>query len=244
MRECPRCKVTFYLDDRTHCLYCDTALLKVEDDKTNLKDKVDAGMLGLASNPVLQKVVHEHGIEACTRLQFIVASFFRTRTFHFMYAFSRNNFRMGPTFDRFLIQPLHLTSLLLLPWLVINILDSLLCRLVYTQYCPKCGWKFYRTEHGGGHQHRECEYNREYQEVIQAILDGSIMQREKDFKRLGIMKRNAGRASAYWDMCTTKDFFSSFLDVTCIWFSVCLWILLIIALVFPHIITGIYMLEL
>lgn len=243
MKECPRCKITFHLNDRSHCLYCDTLLTSVDEDQTRLKDKVDVGMLGIAVEPVLQQVVHEHGIEAHTRLQFIIASYFRTRTFHFMYAFSRNNFKMGPTFDRLLIQPFHMASLLLLPWMFVNILDSVLCRFLYIKYCPKCGWKFYKIELSGEHDHLECEYNREYREVVQAILDGSIIYEEATFKRLGLMKRNAGRKSAYWDLCARKEFFSSVLDVTCIWFSICLWILLVVALTFPSIITGVYMLE-
>ena len=244
MKECPRCKITFHLDDRTRCLYCDSLLVAVDEDKTNLNAAVgDLGMLGIAVEPVLQRVVNEHGIEAHTRLQFIIASYFRTRTFHFMYAFSRNHFKMGARFDRYLVQPFNLTSFLLLPWLAINLVDSVICRFIYTKYCTKCGWKFYRTESNGEHLHRECEYNREYKEVIDAILTGSIVQREKEFKQLGLMKRHAGRRSAYWDMCRRRDFFSSILDVTCIWFSICLWILLVIYLVFPSVITGVYMLD-
>lgn len=243
MKECPRCKITFHLDDRIRCLYCDTMLRDARDDTTDLQKRVSGEVPGLTSQPVIEKVVKEHGIAAHTRHQFIVASYFRTRTFHFMYAFSRNEFKLGPDFAREMIQPFRLTSLLVLPWLIINILDSFFCRLVYTKYCPKCGWKFYKTERSGEHDHEECEYNREYKRVVDLILNGTIMKEEAVFKRLGIMKQNAGRRSAYWDLCEGTDFFSSFLDVATIWFSICLWIILAVALIFPAVIKGIYMLE-
>lgn len=243
MRECPRCKITFHLEDRARCLYCDTLLIMSDEDRTDLEKKMDAGFLGVASQPVIQQVVHDHGVEAHTRLQFIVSSYFRTRTLHFMYDFSRNDFKLGPEFKRQLIQPMHMMFFLMLPWLALNIFDSFFSRLIYTKYCSKCGWKFYRTDRGGEHCHEECEYNREYKDVVAAILNGSIMRKENTFKRLGTMKKSAGRRSAYWDLCQGKAFFSAVLDVVTIWFSVCLWIILLVALVFPSVIAGVYMLE-
>lgn len=244
MKNCPRCNITFHLDDRSRCLYCNTLLLTSHDDKTDLTKKIDPGFLGTAAQPVIEKVVNEHGIEAHTRLSFIISSYFRTRSFHFMYAFSRNDFKMGPDFDRELIQPFHLTSLLALPWLVVNIFDSFVCRFVYTKYCPKCGWKFYRTQGSDQeHDHAECEYNREYKEVVDAILKGSIMKHEEDFRRLGLMKHHAGRRSAYWDLCRSDKFLTSFVDIAVIWLSICLWTILVVSLIFPSVIKGVYSLE-
>jgi hypothetical protein len=219
-------------------------LLSVNADDTNLAVKMDSGAMDLVGQSVIQQVVNEHGVEAHTRLQFIISSYFRTRTIHFMYAFSRNNFKMGPAFKRELIQPFHLMSFLMLPWLVLDIFDSFLCRLIYTKYCPKCGWKFYKLTSDGDHDHMECEYNREYKEVINSILDGSIMRKEDEFRRLGMMRRSAGRRSAYWELCHGKQFFSSVFDIICIWFSICLWLILLIAICFPSVIAGVYMLEL
>jgi len=218
-------------------------LINSENDETSLEDKMDIGVLGVSADPLFQKIVNQHGISEHTRLQFIVASYFRTRTFHFMYVFSRNDLKMGAVFDRTFVQPLNMTSLLLLPWLLVNIIDSVLFRLFYTKYCPVCGWKFYKTEANGEHQHRECEYNREYKEVIQAILDGTIIRSEIHFKRLGLMKQKTGRRSAYWDMCARKELSSAVLDITCIWFSICLWILWVVVIVFPSISSGIRMLD-
>lgn len=245
MRECFRCKITFHLDDRLRCLYCDTILTETNNDQADLDKPSDSGIMDSVSQPVIQKVIHDHGVEAHTRLQFIVSSYFRTRTLHFMYAFSRNDFKMGPEFKRELIQSFHVTSLLMLPWILLNLLDSFFCRFLYTKYCSKCEWKFYKTQPGCmEHEHEECEYNREYKEVVDSILDGSIMQSESTFKQLGMMKRNAGRRSAYWDLCFGKEFFSSLLDVVCIWFSICIWTMLIVALFFPAVIRGVYLLEL
>ncbi len=243
MKECPRCKITFHLEDRGRCLYCDGLLHTVEEDKTDLNKNVDGGFGALSSQPVIQQMIEEHGVEAYTRHQFIVASYFRTRTLHFMYAFSRNEFKMGAVFSRKFIQPFRITSLLMLPWLFLNIIDSLFFRISYTKYCPKCGWKFYRTERTGEHNHEECEYNREYKQVVESILAGLILKEESTFRRLGIMRRTAGRRSAYWDLCQGTNFFSSVLDVTTIWFSVCLWIIVVVAALFPWFIQLIYSLE-
>jgi hypothetical protein len=244
LKECPRCRITFHLDDRIHCLYCETLLVSAEEDKTDLEDRVDSGMMGIIVEPIFQKVVNDRGIQEHSRLQFIVASYFRTRTFLFMYKFSRNNFKKGSEFKCFFIQPVTVISLLLLPWLAINIIDSILCRFLYTKYCPKCGWKFFKHERNGEHSHRECEYNREYQEVIDSIMSGMIIQKEKDFKRLGLMKRNAGRKSAYWDLCGRRSWVQGVLDVASIWFSIIFWLVLVIWLIFPAILSGVYMLEL
>ncbi|HSV43890.1 MAG TPA: hypothetical protein VLJ10_04980 [Candidatus Bathyarchaeia archaeon] len=244
MKECPRCKITFHLDDRLRCLYCDTLLRTVDEDQTDLQHKMEAGLLGTGAQPVVNQVAQERGIQAQTRLQFIVSSYFRTRTFHFMYAFSRNDFKRGPTFKRELIQPFHVTSLLALPWLALNIVDSFVCRFLYTHYCPRCGWKFFRADVKGEHVREECDYNREYEKVVDAVLSGEIIREEEQFKRLGLMKKNARLRSAYWDLSAHTDFFSSILDLVCIWFSVCLWILLLVALTFPSIIDGVYRLDL
>ncbi|MEW5894234.1 MAG: hypothetical protein AB1650_00505 [Candidatus Omnitrophota bacterium] len=244
MKECPRCQITFHMDDRERCLYCNTILQSSDEDKTDLTKPVNSGFLGIAAaQSVIQKVVDDHGIKNLTRLQFIVSSYFRTRTLHFTYAFCRNDFLMGPVFRRRMIQPFNITSALMLPWVVFNLFDSVFCRFLYTRYCHKCGWKFYKVQNNNEHHHEECEYNREYKNLIEAILRGSIMWEEATFKRLGLMKKNAGRRSAYWELCEKKVFFSGALDIACIWFSICLWTLLIIGISFPYIIKAVYMLE-
>ncbi|MFP4473065.1 MAG: hypothetical protein ACLFPX_04235 [Candidatus Omnitrophota bacterium] len=245
LKKCIRCDVVFHEESRTRCLYCDSLLTTADQDETDLSKKVFVNDQ-MTDNPVLRQVIEDNQVESQSRLQFIIASYFRARTFHFMYAFSRNQFKQGRAFSRELVQPFTLVSLINLPWLVINILDSIYIRLAYTQYCPKCGWKFYRYDRRERkeHQHEECEYNREYMKVINSILSGEILLREKEFKRLGLMKKSAGRRSAYWNLCTGKNFFSAVLDVACVWFSISLWLILLIALLFPFVMEGVYRIEL
>ncbi len=244
MKKCPRCSIVFYVDDRQRCLYCDTLLMNTDEDTTDLQKKVGIGFLG-AETSIIKQVVEDRNIEADTRLQFIIASYFRMRTFHFMYKYARMDFLKGKVFRRQMIQKVDWTTLLVVPWFFVNLIDSILCRFIYGKFCPKCGYKFDQVDRKfpGEHDHIECEYNREYSTVIDSILSGDIIKREQEFRRLGVMKRVAKRRSAYWDLCSRKDFFSAVLDVACIWFSVSLWMLLVIRATFPPLIEFIYKLE-
>jgi len=245
MRRCPSCAVTFVEEERTRCLYCDTLLMATEEEDTDLRERHNLEFFNGAYNPVIQQVVEERGIETHTRLQFIVASYFRTRTFHFMHLFSRKDFLKGKVFRRPFIQPIDWTSLLILPWMIVNIFDTIYCRLSYRKYCPQCGWKFYKFERSRheDHNHRECAYNKEYQRVIDEILSGNILYSEKEFRRLGKMKKAAGYRSAYWDLCARKEYFSGVLDITCIWFSIGLWTLVIIWLSLPAVVKFVSALQ-
>lgn len=245
MRECPRCKITFHLEDRTRCLYCDTLLRTVGKDSTSLEKPINSSIMSAEDAlPVVRQLVEEHGIEKNTRHQFIIGCYFQTRTLHFMYSFNRHEFLTSPNFKRELIEPFHATSLLMLPWFVFNILDSFFCRIWYTKYCAKCGQKCHNLESNNEHKHADCEYNREYKEVVDSILEGTILKEEKKFKQLGLMKKSAGRRSAYWDLCQGSNFLSGIIDIMSIWFSICLWIILVVALAFPVVIRFIYSLEL
>ena len=235
MKRCPSCAVSFVEEERTRCLYCDTLLMNTEEEDKDLRERQQVDFFNGVYNPVIQQVTQDRKIETHTRLQFIIASYFRTRTFHFMYLFSRKDFLKGKVFRRNFIQPIGWESLLILPWLVVNIFDTVYCRLSYRRYCPRCGWKFYKFERSKheDHNHRECSYNKEYQMVIEEILNGTILRNEKELRRLGKMKKSAGYRSAYWELCARKDYFSSVLDITCIWFSIGLWLLLIIWMSLP-----------
>ncbi len=235
MRKCPSCGVTFVEEERTRCLYCDTLLMASDDENPDLQEQHQVDFFNGAYDPVIQQVVGDRQIGIHTRLQFIVASYFRTRTFHFMHLFSRKDFLKGKVFRRPFIQSIGWASLLILPWLFVNIVDTIYCRLSYCKYCPQCGWKFYKFQRPrqDEHNHRECSYNREYQKVIDEILSGDILRHEKELRSLGKMKRSAGYTSAYWDLCAKKEYFSSVLDITCIWFSIGLWILVLIWISLP-----------
>jgi len=156
------------------------------------------------------------------------------QTFHFMYCFSRNEMKMGRTFRRRLIQPLNMGSFLTLPWVFFDMLDSLFFPMLYTAYCEKCGWKYKKISARTGHDPIECEYNQEYTEIIRDILTGKIVQAEPKFKEAAQAKALNGQRSAYNYLCNSRNFFSWITDVACVWFSISLFVLLFVLVVFPY----------
>lgn len=244
MRKCPRCKIVFYLEERTHCLYCETILLTVDKDDTPPINNTQ-GVGGIkVEQTVLSKVLRDSQIEAYGRMQYMMGSYFRSRTLHFMYQFSRSHFRMSRGFPRFLVQPLNATSFLTLPWVFYNILDSIYFRLAYSSgYCLKCGWKYKQVSRKQLHDPVECEYCQEYTNIFKEVSSGNIAKTEREFKRVAAIKLASGKRSAYNDLCTSKSPLSAFVDVMGIWFTICIYIILIVVLVMPRLFVLMHKLE-
>ena len=142
MKRCSRCKIVFHLHDRTRCLYCEALLLEVSPEDI-AQGQSPANIGGTQPvQPILQHILKSYDAQNLAHIQLIMGNYFRARTFHTMYSFCRNEFKMGKTFKRFWIQPLNVTSFLMIPWVIYNFLDSLLIRTMYDGFCPKCGWKY------------------------------------------------------------------------------------------------------
>ena len=227
MKKCIRCKIIFQLEERTRCLYCDSILVTVGENEPLDIQWGDTG------KTIALQILNQAKLEKHEQIQYIIASYFRIRTFHFMYSFSRNEFKMGKGFKRLLVQPFNITFILMLPWVVVNLVDSFFMRLLHNGYCEKCGWKYKAQSEIIGHEKGECEYNQEYSAIVNDILSGRILKTERIFKERGDQKIEQGKRSAYFALCSTKDYFSSLLDVGCVWFSVCLILYTIVGLVFP-----------
>ena len=244
MKKCPRCKIVFYLEERTHCLYCDTLLSTVTRDDTPPIESTQ-GIGGIkVEQTILKKVLRDSQIEAYGRMQYMMGSYFRSRTLHFMYQFSRSHFRMGRGFSRFFVQPLNATSFLTLPWVFYNFLDSLYFRMAYSSgYCLKCGWKYKQVSRKQVHDPVECEYCQEYTNIFKEVSSGNIAKTEREFKRVAAIKIASGKRSAYHDLCSSKSPLSAFVDVMGIWFTICLYLLLIVILVMPRVFVWMHMLE-
>lgn len=85
------------------------------------------------------------------QIQDVLGSYFRIRSFAFMYSFCRHQIRFGEKFERFFVEPVSFLALIKIPWMVINMLDSLVVRLTYQGYCRECQWKYKRLSGSGGH---------------------------------------------------------------------------------------------
>ena len=236
MRRCLRCKVIFYHDERARCLYCDSILMSVglDESRALLEGQTASGVIAEQLARDRDRNIHEN-------LRYLIGSYFRVRTFHFLYSFSRNDLKMGKEFKRFWVQPPSATVILALPWFAVNLLDSTFFRGFYNGYCADCGWKYF-----GGHIRHdpvECEYNQEYGRLIKEILSGHILQTEEEFQRQALAKVRQGKRSAYFDLCSRKNKYESVLDVACIWFSCGILVYFLVLLIFPLTIKLIYALS-
>ncbi|MDP2653011.1 MAG: hypothetical protein Q8Q08_03160 [Candidatus Omnitrophota bacterium] len=238
MKKCIRCDVVFQFNDRTHCIYCDALLITVS-------EATAGAALGAISSgaELISKLVKDKGRTWRSRSEYIIGSYFRTRTFRFMYFFSRNEFKLGKGYPRILIQPLSAVSFLSLPWVLYNIADSVIFWFRHSGYCEKCKCKYVPKPGLIGHETNECEYNREYFAIVTDILNGRITQTEERYYKEGAEKFWQGRRSAYLDLCKNKEGKEAFWDILSIWFSVCVILTALVWITLPWTIRAIQHLE-
>ena len=240
MKKCPGCKIVFHHPGRERCLYCNTilavlsdddpledtmAFLSTEDDTTILLSN-DTGSLG--------EVIWKKDTLSPEDARYVIGSYFKSRSFYFFYGLSRNELKMEKKYKRFFIHPLNFLFFLMIPWAVINVIDSVFFHLRYRNYCPTCKWKY--AGRSARHDPRECAYNREYTLVINAILTGFIARIEPTFHSQAMAEVKRGQRSAYLELCTHKNKYEKALDILNVCFS-CGLILYILWAVFVPLIT-------
>jgi hypothetical protein len=185
------------------------------------------------------KTALEHQLERSTRIgglhhmSFLVANYCGGLRFHFMYRFNRNELKMGKGFRRFFIQPPQISSLINIPWMAVDCLDSLVMRVFYRGFCPECQWKYNSLFGLKGHQISECAYNQEYSRIIKDIISGRIAVNEHLYRKTSEQYTRSFRRSAYLDLCCRDDTYSKILDFGSIFLSACLLIGLLVWAVFP-----------
>lgn len=237
MKKCSRCRIVFHDDSRQRCLYCDTSLLTVEkDDTAGFQDEKSFDPnLGKPTSPVLREILKDWQVSEFLRVQYMIGTYFKVRTFKFLYSFSRNQFRMGQDYKRMLAQPLNITSFLTIPWVVVNVLDSFFIRLSYNAYCPTCGWKFRQVHATQVHDPEECEYNQEFSRIVNDIVSGAITKTEGRIKQDAYKKIQAGKRSAYKDLCSRRTGTGWVVDVLCVWFSIMMVLSVVVGVTLPFV---------
>ena len=240
MRKCHKCQIVFHLDDRVRCLYCDSLLMSAND------EQVASFSFGIDSpKSLLKDIIRDRKcLDAQGKLH-ILGSYFRVRSLPFIYMFSRNELKMDKAFKRFFVQPLNMSFLLtFIPWLIIDMVDSLFFRLIYQGYCKECNWKYKQISQGQiTHDPEECAYNKEYSRVIDCLLNGEIAQREEEFVDEANKKFRDGKKSAYHDLCSRKKDYQGAIDVASIWLSGCLIVYIFALLTVPFIMKGVKSLD-
>lgn len=224
MKKCLGCRLVFHLDDRSVCLYCGSPLVDVPEEEAA---RIEEGESGQEQEAKTQKQL------TADEIQHIAGIYFGKRSIAFMYAFSRNEMKMGKGLKRFFIQPLNFAFIVKIPWLLINVVDSLIFRLIYKGYCQKCDWKYNITASPKEHDPVQCEYNREYTNVLNNILTGEIIYNEAQFEKEAQEKIRTGKHSAYRQLCSQREGFWQAIDIGTILISLWLLFYVVIKLTMP-----------
>ena len=237
MKKCTRCKIVFHHPDRERCLYCESLLAVLSDDDP-LDDTVaflskedDTTVLLANDTESLGQVIWKKDTLSPEDARYVIASYFKSRTFYFFYGLSRNELKMGKEYKRFFIHPLTFFFFLMIPWAVIDVIDSLFFHLRYRSYCPTCKWKY--AGRSAPHDPRECAYNREYTLVVNALLTGFIARMEPTFHSQAMAEVKRGQRSAYLELCTHKNKHEKVLDIASICFSCGLYLYVLIGVLVP-----------
>lgn len=223
MKKCLKCQIVYYWDKRMRCLYCDAFLVTVQKDDAAKDLSLDK------ARAIVAQIIRDRRVSGEGHIQYVIASFFKTRTLYFMYAFSRNDYKAGRDYKRALIQPLNLSSFLIIPWVAYDFVDTFFFRLFYQGYCEKCGWKYNSLTQGREHDAKECVYNQEYTAIIEDVLSGRIVETEEKYAEIAAEKKAGGLRSAYLDLCghesQASKFFDIFVILGSVWFLAYLFIL-------------------
>ena len=230
MKKCIRCNLIFQSEERVRCLYCGSPLTFT----TELEAR-GAILFSGSTDPFrgFNDFLKAAGRQELDRKQYILGSYFHSRSFGFMYAFCRNDLKHGKTYSRFFIRPVDFFSLLSLPWLLINVIDSILFRSCYGGFCEKCQYKYWPQGDIIGHEADECAYYQEYSRIVDDIMSGQITQTENKLRQQAKEEIEQGKRSAYRDLCSQKNGIDAFWDVTGIWITICLLLYLMVRLVSP-----------
>lgn len=213
MKKCVPCNLVYQYLKRSRCLYCNAVLVETQD----IKEKNFGEFQGI---PVITQIVRDRTFVLDVNRQFILGSYLKHRTSRFLYFISRNEYLMGESFRRPFVQPFNVGSFLNIPWVFINVMDTALIRVNYNGYCESCGWKYKKFFKNVPHDARECEYRREYTQVIKDILTCKITITEKDLLDNSLKKLREGKPSAYNDLCFQRTFFPVALDLLSILVSI------------------------
>ncbi len=224
MKKCVRCQIDYEDDSRVRCLYCDSKLMD---------GRLDRLFRSATETQVINKLIAEDHRINHERVEHLIGSYFRSKSFSFLYAFNRQQYKMGKRFKRIFVQPLDFSTIIRLPWFAINLLDSIVLRLFFRTYCPQCDFKCKKFLGQTFHTKEECSYNQEYSRILNEIMTGSIILNESRYKRQMFKKLQAGERSAYFDLCSKKRDFEIFIDMVVILISIALIIYVFIQLIMP-----------
>ena len=224
MKKCPRCQVVFKCDHENKCMYCGGTLF----DTSLLAFQKNSGEDLFQPKQVRMKDPMTH-----QRKAYLVGIFLKGKTFLSSFAFSANELKKGEKFKRFFVQPIDVSYVIKLPWFLVNFIYSIFYHLLYRHYCPECGWKYILSDNKGAHPKDGCEYNQEYNRLLEEIFSGNVFIDLDELTVQSNEKIKNGKRSAVYDARHRNIPWESFLDILSILSSIILYIFLLNLLVMP-----------
>ena len=230
MKICPQCKI-FYEDQLRPCPKCGTPLTEVSllealklTDSRFLRDSIKGKNAAHLSDGYKQ---------------YHIRSYLGNRSLFLDYDIQKHRMQHGPRLKQFLISPVNMTAVFNIPWLFFNIITSNLFHIEYTQYCPRCNTKYQK----GCHTPEECDYNIEYFNILEDILNGNIAPHRPIYEKYFEEKTAKGQRSAYHDLFLRNAKAEAFWDITSITLSILFWLFIAVYISWPFAKVAAYQLQ-
>lgn len=230
MRICPRCKI-FYQNQFKPCPCCGTPLQEV-----SLLEALKHTDSRFLKNYIKGKGTKEFSDD---HKQYHIRSYLGNRSLFLDYDIQKNRMKHGPRLKRFLISPVNMTAFLNMPWFFFNVAASNVFHMEYTKYCPRCNTKYIP----GKHTDEECDYNIEYFNLLEDILNGTIAIHRPIYKQYATEKKEKGWKTAYDDLFNRQIRVEAFWDLTSITLSVLFWLFIAVYVSYPFAKIMIYELQ-
>lgn len=217
---CPKCKI-FYQDQLHPCQKCQSPLAEV-----SLLEALQHTDNRFLKDSITGKDMHEL---PDSYKQYHIRSYLKNRSLFLDYDIQKNRMKHGPRLKRFLICQIDMTAVFNIPWFFFNIIASNLFHVQYTQYCPRCNTKHIPKKHSA----EECDYNIEYFNILEDILNGTIVLHKPIYKYFAKQKEEKGWPSAYHDLFYRKVRVEAFWDMVSITLSVLFWLFITVYISWP-----------
>lgn len=200
---------------------CDACGIELKE--VSLPQALDASNIKLLKKTISgRNLTDEH-------IQYHIRSYLGNRSLFLDYDIQLNRMKHGPRLKRFLICKIDMTAVFNIPWLFFNIISSNLFHASYTHYCPRCNTKYIP----GKHSLEECDYNIEYFNILEDILNGNILVHKPIYQHYALEKRRKGWRSAYHNLFCRTAKIEGLFDMLSITLSVLFWLFIAVYISWP-----------
>lgn len=172
-----------------------------------------------------------HGQISDSHKQYHLRSYIGNRSLFLDFDLHRNRLKHGPRLKRFFIAPLNFTVFFNLPWFFFNVVATNLFHMNYTCYCSRCNTKYVKNSHNK----EECDYNIEYFQILDDIINGSIVYRKKIYDKFANEKRLKNVRCAFNDLYKRNIRWEAFWDILSIGLSIFFWLYIAVFISYPMI---------